>query len=109
MASSGDRDLVSEMRLMHLVSSMLEKIAQGKDEPEILSAVNALNDRFRSCENILDTLPSGDLTRAEQLDLLKSLHDRLHRTREMVQNYQSLEVFKIVEDDPANNTVPMDT
>lgn len=74
-------NLVQEMRILHLVSAVLEKMAAGKDEVEVSRAVSALNDRFRDCEKILDSLPAGDLTHADQLALLEKLQTRLKATK----------------------------
>mmetsp|Transcript_2384 Transcript_2384/g.7126 ORF Transcript_2384/g.7126 Transcript_2384/m.7126 type:complete len:105 (+) Transcript_2384:108-422(+) len=99
-------NLVEEMRLMHLVSAVLEKIASGKDESEVLTAVSKLNEKFRSCETVLNMLPAGDLTHADQVELLKSLQERLAKTRELIEKYKNLEIFRT----PGQNGIaPMET
>lgn len=80
-------ELVSSFQILSLVGETLRLIHDGADTTATTRALTQLRERFERCEGMLDRLPGGCLTRAEQVREIARLHEELERKRKLVRQY----------------------
>jgi hypothetical protein len=82
-------DLVEAFRVLDGVAEVLGMVLDGQ-ESSISSAASALHVRFAAAEQLLDSLPGGDMTREAQLLEAKRLVSELERKRKLVVKHRDL-------------------
>lgn len=90
------RELVHSFQVLAAVNEALGLIEQGADASAVRRATSSVQERFDKCEAILDRLPGGALTRADQEAEIRRLGEELERKRSLVSRYSEHDVISRV-------------
>lgn len=89
-------NLVSSFQVLHVVNDALKLIEQGEDASDVRRAILTVQERFEKCEGILDRLPGGALTRADQEAEIRRLREELERKRALVAHFSAKDIISRV-------------
>lgn len=89
-------ELVASFQVLNSVNEALGLIDQGADASDVRRAIGAVQERFEKCEAILDRLPGGALTRADQEAEIRRLREELERKRALVRRYSEHDIVSRV-------------
>ena len=80
-------ELVSSFQILDQVGEAMKLICDGADPTSVTPIITRIHQRFEKCERLLDRLPGGSMTRAEQLEEIKRLKDGYDRKKQLVAQY----------------------
>eukprot|EP00735_Rhodelphis_limneticus_P011338 TRINITY_DN4424_c0_g1::TRINITY_DN4424_c0_g1_i1::g.7346::m.7346 TRINITY_DN4424_c0_g1::TRINITY_DN4424_c0_g1_i1::g.7346 ORF type:complete len:110 (+),score=19.23,Med9/PF07544.8/5.5e+03,Med9/PF07544.8/0.001,Activator_LAG-3/PF11498.3/0.007,HisKA/PF00512.20/0.047,Med21/PF11221.3/0.036 TRINITY_DN4424_c0_g1_i1:92-421(+) len=92
-AETSALDFIKKTDAVPLIVTALEKLANA-DEESMQQALLAIKRHFRQCEDIINNLPGGDSTHAQQQALYLDLLTKLEKKQGQIQKYLTLDVFQ---------------
>lgn len=90
--------LVKKFQILDRVSNVLSMILDGTDPATVSSSVSKLHARFHECEQLLENLPGGEMSKQEQEDKIKELTASLAKRKALVAKYRNLEALQKIAD-----------
>lgn len=90
--------MVKKFQVLDRVSNVLSMILDGTDPATVSSAVSKLHARFHECEQLLENLPGGEMSKQEQEAKIKELTAALAKRKALVAKYRNLEALKKIAD-----------
>lgn len=89
-------DLISSFQVLHIVSEALSQIRSGNDAAAVTPTISRIHQKFKQCEQLLDNLPGGSMTRRDQLEEIEQLRQSLQRKRLLLDRYAKHDVISRV-------------
>lgn len=86
-------ELVSSFQVLHMVAEAMTQIMSGSDAALVTPTLSRIQQKFASCEQILDNLPGGSMTHNEQIQEIQRLRDNLKRKRQLLERYGKHDVI----------------
>lgn len=86
-------ELVSSFQVLHMVAEAMTQIMSGSDAALVTPTLSRIQQKFASCEQILDNLPGGSMTHNEQIQEIQRLRENLKRKRQLLERYGKHDVI----------------
>jgi hypothetical protein len=87
-----------DFNFLPLFYNILQYIQEGKEELEIIKAINLLNEKFIKSKKIIENLPGTELTREQQEALYKEFQKKLKEKNNLIEKYKNLEIFQLIKE-----------
>lgn len=85
-------ELVSRFEILEVVGQALWQMHEGAEESEVRRTLGMLQERFEKCEEVLERLPGGGLTKGDQMGEIKRLGEELAKKRGLVERYMQQDI-----------------
>ncbi len=94
-------EYVKKFQVMDSVASVLSMILDGRDSGLVSSAIAKVYAKFQECEQFLDTLPGGDMSKVEQKRKIEDLKASIARRKALVAKYANMDVLQKIAIQPS--------
>lgn len=87
-------DYVKKFQVMDNVASVLSMVLDGTDSATVSSTVAKVHAKFQECEQLLDTLPGGEMSKQEQKKKIEDLKASIAKRRALVAKYANMDLLQ---------------